>query len=472
MASIFISYRRRSESSGYAQAIADRLKKHFGENQLFRDIDNIESGSDFVDVISSAVGRCKVLLAVIGPDWLSAKDSSGQRRLDDPSDFLRIEVSSALERGIRVIPVLVGGATMPSQDELPDDLKALARRQAHEFSEKRWDYDIQQLVAVLERAGVTGPHRQEQRGGERRHRKWAAAAAIVAIVVVGAVISKPVWEGIIGRNGSDGEIRQGQAPGALLVESHPPGAAVFLDGREQGTTADGRLRIPNLVPNTYRLRVERDGFLAWEAAVEVEAVIDLLVVAELEPSGGELGALLIESRPPDGMVFLNEKKMGVAQEGGLRLPNLKPGDYRVVVVRDGFSPWEGEVRIEPGEPSRVLATLEREADASPTVGQLIDQYAELAEALAPVRERAWEAMLEREGDTAELREAFEYYSYVEKSMMRRRDLDFNRDPRLEGPLRELLRRQALYMERLAPDRADEIRRMVELHHRLLLPEEY
>jgi len=150
MSGIFISYRR-EDSSGWAGRLSALLKDSFGADQLFMDIDTIEAGVDFVEVIGNAVGSCKVLLAVIGPQWLTVTDAGGRRRLDNPQDFIRLEVAAALKRNIRVIPVLVGGAGMPSAENLPQELEMLARRQAHELSDKRWDFDSEELVRVLEK---------------------------------------------------------------------------------------------------------------------------------------------------------------------------------------------------------------------------------------------------------------------------------------------------------------------------------
>ena len=131
--------------------MADTLKAQFAHNQIFRDIETIEPGVDFVEAIERALGSCVVLLAVIGPRWLSATDKSGRRRLDDPNDYTRIEIAAALQRKVRVIPVLVDGAAMPDAEELPDDLQTLARRQASELSDKRWDFDVRQLVLTIEK---------------------------------------------------------------------------------------------------------------------------------------------------------------------------------------------------------------------------------------------------------------------------------------------------------------------------------
>jgi hypothetical protein len=109
MARIFLCYRR-DDSGGYAGRLYDRLGQRFGHDNLFMDIDTIAPGLDFVEAIEKAVGTCDVLLAVIGRQWLTSTDSQGQRRLDNPEDFVRLEIVTALVRQIRVIPVLVGGA--------------------------------------------------------------------------------------------------------------------------------------------------------------------------------------------------------------------------------------------------------------------------------------------------------------------------------------------------------------------------
>lgn len=148
MAGIFLSYRR-DDSGGHAGRLADDLKQAFAGDQVWRDIEAIEAGADFVDAIGKAIGSCSVLLALIGPRWLDAKNAAGERRLDDPNDFVRLEIATALERGVRVIPVLVGGAIMPSEPALPEVLRPLSRRQAHELTDKRWDYDAGQLFDAI-----------------------------------------------------------------------------------------------------------------------------------------------------------------------------------------------------------------------------------------------------------------------------------------------------------------------------------
>jgi len=146
---IFLSYRR-ADSRGYTNAIYTLLEFHFGSDQIFMDIDTLVPGSDFVKCLEDAVEGCDIFLAIIGLRWENIKDKEGNRRLENPEDFVRIEVAHALKRGIPVIPVLVDGAEMPSSENLPDNLKELARRHAFSIG----DYmrtDVQRLIKVLEK---------------------------------------------------------------------------------------------------------------------------------------------------------------------------------------------------------------------------------------------------------------------------------------------------------------------------------
>lgn len=147
---IFISYRR-EDSEDSADRIYERLSEHFGQNLLFMDIATIAPGVDFVEVIQQAVSSCDVLIAVIGRQWLELL----QRRLNEPEDFVRLEIEAALERDIRVIPVLVQGASMPRADDLPQTLRRLARRQAIELRRVSWRYDMERLIAALEQLPST-----------------------------------------------------------------------------------------------------------------------------------------------------------------------------------------------------------------------------------------------------------------------------------------------------------------------------
>ena len=149
-AKLFINYRR-EDTAPYAGRLYDRLTARFGEGQVFIDIDQIAPGEDFVEAINSKIAACDVVIVSIGPDWLAATDSSGRRRLDDSEDFVRMEIVAALERKIRVIPVLVGGARMPTKQDLPEALAPLARRNAIELSETRFHADVNRLIEAIEK---------------------------------------------------------------------------------------------------------------------------------------------------------------------------------------------------------------------------------------------------------------------------------------------------------------------------------
>ena len=182
MSRIFISYRR-DETAAWAIMMNERLAERFGADKIFMDMDSIAPGDDFVEVIKSKVGACEVLVVVIGRAWLTCTDESGRRRLDNHDDFVRLEVKAALERGIRVIPVLVNGARPPRPEEVPDDLSPLCHRNALALTDVGYRQDLGRLVDIVAKAiGLTEPDpaiaggcsRQGQRGSRSappRHRK-------------------------------------------------------------------------------------------------------------------------------------------------------------------------------------------------------------------------------------------------------------------------------------------------------------
>jgi hypothetical protein len=151
---IFLSYRR-DDSAGHVGRLYDALTARFGSQRIFVDIDHISPGQDFIQVVDDAVGRCAVLLVVMGKRW-AGTGRVGKRRIDDPGDFVRLEVVGGLRRtGLRMIPVLVGGAKMLGPADLPEDLRELSRRNAFELSDTRWKEDVARLTNELDR--VMGP---------------------------------------------------------------------------------------------------------------------------------------------------------------------------------------------------------------------------------------------------------------------------------------------------------------------------
>lgn len=171
---VFISYRR-GDASAWAGRLRDGLTARLDEDDVYQDVVTVDAGEDFALSIDSALERCDVVLAVIGPQWLSIVGTDGDRRLDDPDDYVRIELGRALALNKRVIPVLVGGAPMPAADRLPDDLTQLGLRQAITLDDATWQRDVHDLVNRL-----LGPPRS----------RWlvpVALGAVVAAVAVGVV---------------------------------------------------------------------------------------------------------------------------------------------------------------------------------------------------------------------------------------------------------------------------------------------
>jgi hypothetical protein len=125
------------------------------------DVDSIEPGQDFVEVIQQAVGACEVMLVLIGRHWLGTTDQDGRRRLDSPADLVRLEVQTALDRGVRVIPVLVDGVLVPRREQLPEPLVALAGRNALELSHSRYPFDVNRLLGAVQGVLSHAPHQDE-----------------------------------------------------------------------------------------------------------------------------------------------------------------------------------------------------------------------------------------------------------------------------------------------------------------------
>ncbi len=146
---VFISYRR-DDADGHAGRMRDWLVRRFGERQVFLDVAGIEPGEDFVDKLAAKVGECDVLLAIVGRHWLTVADSAGRPRLHDPQDWVRLEIQMALERGVTVVPVLVSGARMPTETDLPEEIAAMARRNAIQIG-PQWAGDVERLGDAIEK---------------------------------------------------------------------------------------------------------------------------------------------------------------------------------------------------------------------------------------------------------------------------------------------------------------------------------
>lgn len=240
MPTIFISYRR-GDSIATAGRIHDRLVREFGHNQVFVDVDDIPHGLDFVEVLEGKVAECSVLLAVIGPHWLDARNEAGIRRLDDPDDFVVIEVGSALARnGIAVVPVLVDGAQMPSVAMLPERLHPLVRRNAIELRNSQFGSDVERLIRSIR----TVTHTRRGPG------KLAVAAAVATLALpLGAYFA---WTRFAG------------AP-PITAESHRPAVARPSTAATTASTERGAFMV------YYYMSVDKDCQVLEPPTVEVEA---------------------------------------------------------------------------------------------------------------------------------------------------------------------------------------------------------
>lgn len=242
---------------------------------------SMELGLDFVEQINAAVGSCRLLVAVVGPHWTSIEDSRGTRRLDDPADFNRVEIEAGLRQAdVRVVPVLVQGAAMPSADELPGSLAGFARRHALELSDARWRYDVDRLVATAERVLESGPsvepepserrevarghraasgpaddrtgpatpddsHRRATPGWLQRHRRLAIAVPLVAVLLglVAVVLASGGGDGASSRSLSElipASVRSSCKPARddpWLIEGHHA-----LEQRDCSELTYGRFR--------------------------------------------------------------------------------------------------------------------------------------------------------------------------------------------------------------------------------------
>lgn len=194
---IFISYRVHDTAADTGRLV-DALKQVFYEDQIFMDIEKLEPGVDFTQAIARSLDSCDVLFAVIGPEWAGPENQKGITRINQPNDWVRIELETALKRNIWLIPVLVRGASLPGQDELPESLHPLLNRQTYEISNKRWKYDTDNLMNFLTSHGFpsrrTSPEQQVyQRLPEKSKSgfsKWVlyGLAGLGALAIIGMFI--------------------------------------------------------------------------------------------------------------------------------------------------------------------------------------------------------------------------------------------------------------------------------------------
>ncbi len=185
MADIFVCYRRK-DSAGHAGRLVQDLSERFPGSKIFHDMESLHAGVPFRTAIGSALGSSRVLLAVVGPHWRNSI-----HRLQEPEDYVRIEIETGLHSGILVIPVLVGGAAVPTREELPPAIAGLAERQVHEITDSRWDYDVQMLADdIIDRAGLGGFRGRVRRLLARVSLWRFAPLLLLAIILLLAAVTR------------------------------------------------------------------------------------------------------------------------------------------------------------------------------------------------------------------------------------------------------------------------------------------
>lgn len=242
MSRIFINYRR-LDSEGYVGRLYDHLLRHFQREDIFMDVDSIKPGQDFVTALENAVAGCDVFIAVIGPSWLNAADEEGNRRLDAWNDFVRIEIASALHQEKLVIPVLVGRAKMPSPAELPEDIAALARRNAFELSHFHFPQDVEKLVMMIREMVAAKQPFKAGVDSETLKRKEAALKALRAELV--SATTSPLYA-VRTQNGYFPVLGEGDPDANILFIGESPGKTEAETGRPflgpSGEVLEGMLR--------------------------------------------------------------------------------------------------------------------------------------------------------------------------------------------------------------------------------------
>jgi hypothetical protein len=303
---IFISYRR-EDTSGYAGRLYDQISSHFGQDHVFMDVADLEPGSDFVDTIEKKVSTCDALIALIGKNWLTITDEQDQIRLRKPGDFVSVEIAAALKRNVEVIPVLVGGAKMPLQQELPESLQSLYRRQAIELSDVHFSRDVGDLIEALKRpAGL----------------KWikpalAISASTICVLAVG--IGSWIWQ---------------KSP-------HPPervNAPVVAGTTQTAPPANSTKSVNNAdISGSWRAVVQKEG-VRYEIYFTFEVVDDKLFGKAIYPTGeaGILNGTISQSK----ISFITKHVPNFAdQEATITVEGRISGDEIQVFTQDqdGYS---------------------------------------------------------------------------------------------------------------------------------------
>jgi hypothetical protein len=348
-----MSYRR-GDTAYPAGWLYDRLADHYGRGQIFKDVDDIELGDDFVEVITGAVGSCDVLLALIGDQWLTVANAQGRRRLDDHDDFVRLEIEAALARNVRVIPVLVDGAAMPSAEELPDSLARLAHRQALELSPDRFEFETTRLLRRLDevlaeikaaqaeadatpgvpQTAAVRPPTAVPEPPHRSSRPWLLAGAGIAVVLLVLIIA------LVANRGTTPSPTGSAAPSSVagVPATSPPAATITSPAADK----------PVLLRDDFSSRAA--GWAGDGAAAEGSGYVGgaYRISAPPAPKGSGAGSVpkkasrVWPSAPPSIRIAVEGRKLAESDQsmGYGILCRVSGNDAYVLTVNNGYATIE------------------------------------------------------------------------------------------------------------------------------------
>ena len=298
MSAIFISYRR-EDSEGHAGRLFEVLVERFGKASVFMDVAGIEPGVDFRKAIDANVAECGALLAVISKNWVTAKDDQGQRRIDDPHDFVRLETISALQRNIPVIPVLVHGAAMPRADQLPAEMAELAFRNGVELTHTRWDSDVQLLTKALERHVVKAPTVPVETNAPARSSsvKYIGIAIAAAVVAGGGAM---VYQRHLDESPNDAKIQVTSKEAQPAMQPAAPVADAAKLAAVQEEAALKAKAEQEAAARATELRVQEEKIKQRTDALDAARVSAEKKIAEAERLGKiEHDKKTVETKPAD-----------------------------------------------------------------------------------------------------------------------------------------------------------------------------
>jgi hypothetical protein len=302
---IFISYRHK-DTQGEASRLADDLREALPGVQIFRDVETIAPGEDFVVALERALADCSVMLVLIGPIWLEARDAQGRRKIDDSNDWTRLEVATGLKRNVRVIPVTCRDATLPASEELPDDIRDLRRRQAFQLDNDRWRYDFEQLVDKL--AQSEGFKRAQRTAApatvapaaaeppRRSTKRWALIAAGVfgVLVVIAAMLETDPGLTKLTPTGPTG---------GGPVMPPPTSAASLSDISGVWRSSDGEVYVFQQTGREIAMTLQAQGVLRGQGRGSIDGNLLTLAVTLSAPTGAAVPIQCRMNGAPDGRSF-------------------------------------------------------------------------------------------------------------------------------------------------------------------------